>query len=362
MSIVVILGFRTEDQKVTDENPIGDEFDHMAKLVRLERPWELIVVDRDYPNRVERMIDVFGRDGPWRYLPPIQSEWVRRGMWAVSCSMNSGAICSNGELLVMSGDYNVFEKEQFEFIYDGWFKEGKLYQPVVDFIWGNFQIPKKEEPVVGLNVGPRVVTRTMFKLMNGWDEWYDGSKGVEDEDFDIRMDALIREGNGAAGIGQRFRHPRLVMHKTKHQRGAPPNEYRPMWTHPVTPPWYRLRCNLAYMNRVAVPRTERRDVGYEACKASLHVSDEEIEKIREGCHHEDLVVASGVPLGQRAERNRNICACNRPDREKQLRSYSGWIPTNISWMMDAFEWMLRNKSYIVSGQIDPWSHIGSAVV
>lgn len=355
MSVVVILGFKTEDQPTDEPNSIGDEFDHMAGLKRLERDWELIVVDRDYPSRLHRMVEVFGHDGPWRYLPPRPNLWVKEGMWSVSSSMNSGAICSRGELLVMSGDYNVFVPEQFEFIYDGWFNERKLYQPVVDFIWGVYQIPKQEEPVVGLNVGPRVVTRIMFRLMNGWDEGYDGSKGMEDEDFDIRIDVLSRAGNGASGIGQRFRSPNLVMHKTKHSRGAPPNEYRPPWTHPVTPPWYRLRCNLAYMNRVVIPRMKDPN-GYKGCMANRHVLDCEIESMRSGCHHEDLVVARGVPADQRAERNRNICTCERPDREKQLQSYRGWIPTDVSWMMDAFEKMC-SRGYESQGSICPWYQI-----
>jgi hypothetical protein len=169
MSVVVILGFKTEDQVTTAHNPVGDEFDHMAGLARLERPFELIVVDRAWPDRQHRMEEVFGARCRWRYIPPRPSEWVKRGMWSVSCSMNSGAICSVGELLVMSGDFNVFKADQFAFIYDGWFKQRKLYQPVVDFIWGNFQIPEKEEPIVGLNVGPRVLTRAMFWLLNGWD-------------------------------------------------------------------------------------------------------------------------------------------------------------------------------------------------
>jgi hypothetical protein len=362
MSVVVILGFKTEDQVTTAHNPVGDEFDHMAGLARLERPFELIVVDRAWPDRQHRMEEVFGARCRWRYIPPRPSEWVKRGMWSVSCSMNSGAICSVGELLVMSGDFNVFKADQFAFIYDGWFKQRKLYQPVVDFIWGNFQIPEKEEPIVGLNVGPRVLTRAMFWLLNGWDETYDGTKGVEDEDFDVRTDALINHlvetgklnRSGLRYSGElRLRHPKLVFHKTDHHRASPPHPYDPPWTDPVTPPWYRLRCNLAYMNRVVMPYI--RSGQY---KANMAVKPVNVEAMRQGCGHEDLIQASRIPAERRHERNRRICTCGREDREQQLESYRAWVPPNVLGFMDRFERMFGN-SY---GSMNPWDMMTLAAV
>jgi len=325
LSVIVIIGYL--DQPPTEESP-GDEIDHCKVFLDCDRPVELTIVDRAWPARQDKVYLTF-ESARVRYIPPRPTEWIERGMWAVSASMNSGAICSNGDLLMMSGDYNVFTPKQLQLIYDSWFDSARLYQPVLDYKKGVKQIPTKIESIKGLNIGPRVLPRYMFGAVNGWDEWFDGTRGHEDEWFDMMLDVPCNRLLAPT----RYRHPTLVVHKTLHAKGTPPQKYVPPWTKPNTPGWNRLRCNLAYGDHILKPQMH--EGNFRGANSVLDKYD--LQEMRKPCHKP------------------NCFACRRPDRDQQLDSYL----THQGPPAPMFELMHRFQEHFkhTYGSFNPWQAI-----
>lgn len=334
-SITVILGY--VGQK-SHEPEVPNEIAALKGLCDVEVPIELIIVDRAWPERWDLITDTLpGMLERVRYVPVRPTQYVEKGMFAVSGAMNSGAICSTGELLLSSGDFSVFTPKQIELMYRGWFDHGKLYAPVVDISWGRFQIPTKIAPVTGLNVGPRLYSRNMLRMIGGWEEALDGSRGRDDETIDLSLDMVLR----TMGL-ERWRHPELVIHKARHEGGQMPQVFIPPWSGTE---WKFLRCNLSFAQKVLAPRRARGEF-----RLNLKVTKDDIAAMREPCDITKLHEVHGVHRSVLEQSNQIICQCQRGDRPQQLDSYDGWIPPNFCNLQDRF---LRRygRSH---GLLDPW--------
>jgi hypothetical protein len=228
-----------------------------------------------------------------------------------------------------------------EFMHKAWFENEDLLAPVVDFSWGVHQIPEEREPVHGLNVGPRLLTRKMLRQIGGWDEACDGSRGRDDETIDLCLEVLLQKEYDLV----RYRHPDLVIHKVPHKNGTLPLRYDPPWSHPEEPPRNRLRCNLSFAHHIAYQRYES-----ENYRANTAISVHDIPRLREPCDISRLHHTERIPNGTLLQANRVICACHRGDREQQLESYITWRPPDIPALMDAFDEEFSTQF----GCFDPW--------
>jgi hypothetical protein len=339
LSIIVIMGY--VGQECLEPN-VRDEIDCLGLLPEVKVPLEITIVDRAWPHRWGRIRQVLGDMlDRVRYVPVRPTEWVRRGMYSVSGAMNSGGICSSGSLLLMSGDHSFYSPRQMDMMYSAWHAENVLYAPVVDFSWGEHQLPEKVESVSGLNVGPRLLTRIMLQEINGWEEAFDGSRGRDDECIDLCLEVLLREKYDMV----RLRHPKLIIHKVRHKNGHLPLKYEPPWTKPVTPDRVRLRCNLAFAQRVVYPRYEAR-----LHRANNPLPQHVIDRIGKGCDITRLHHVQHVPPAMLLQANQHICCCNRKDREQQLETYTQFEAPDIAGLMDRFEEEF-GKQY---GCFDPW--------
>jgi hypothetical protein len=339
LSIIVIMGYVGQESLDPD---VADEIACLRRLPEADIPLEVVIADRAWPVRWcrirEELGDMLDRV---RYVPVRPSEWVRRGMYVVSGAMNSGAICSSGSLLLMSGDHSLYDPRQLEMMYTAWFNSEILYAPVVDFSWGEYQLPKTIEPVQGLNVGPRLLTREMLRQIGGWEEAFDGSRGRDDEGIDLCLEVLLKKEYDL----ERLRHPDLIIHKVPHKNGHLPFKYDPPWTEPMTPDRVRARCNLAFAQKIVYPRYEARQY-----RANLPVGRGELSRLRESCDISILHHAPHVPRSTLLQANQHICACRRPDREQQLESYTKEQLPNVAALMDSFEEEFGTQY----GCFDPW--------
>ena len=339
LSIVVIMGYVGQECL---EDGFLDEIDCLRRLPETQVPLEVTIVDRVWPYRWPRIRQVLDYMlDRVRYVPVRPTEWVRRGMYSVSGAMNSGGICSSGSLLLMSGDHSFYDPKHLEMMFSAWHSQQILYAPVVDFSWGTFQLPEREEEVHGLNVGPRLLTRTMLQQINGWEEAFDGSRGRDDECIDLCLEVLLKKEYDLV----RLRHPQLVIHKVKHKNGRLPLKYDPPWTTPITPDRVRLRCNLAFAQHIVAPRYKQGQY-----RANQHLHQHDIDRIGRGCDVTVLHHVERVPPAMLLRANQHICCCKRKDRKQQLDSYQQFEAPDIAALMDRFDEEF-GRQY---GCFDPW--------
>lgn len=343
LSINVILGYVGQ---VSLEHGIRDEIDAMRGLLRVDRPLELVLVDRSWPARWGRIVEVFGSIiDKVRYVPVRPKDVVDRGMYVVSGAMNSGIVCSSGGLILSSGDFSAFRPQEIRVMYDEWFERKKLIAPLIDGSWAVHQRPGRRVLSQGLNVGPRLYPRNVIRAIGGWEEAFDGSRGREDEAIDLCLDLYLKR----VLDGGRWRDPRVIIHKVRHKNGQVEIVYKPPWDLPEKPPRIWLRCNLSFSQRVIYPRLDRGE-----WRTNLPVGEEDIARMSHKCDtsllHRDV---NSIPAEILRRANGVVCCCERADRAKQLDSYRSFDPPNVARLQDAFEDCL-GKEY---GCIDPWKQV-----
>jgi hypothetical protein len=358
-SIIICLGFVGQE---TDDVPdpstgevgdpaLGDEFDHMSPLEESTYPVELVIVDRAWPkrwNRVTRALPNLVASGRVRYVPPKPSELLERGYRATSSMRNAGAICSSGELLMFVDDYCLLNANTVAKVVKASSEDNVLLHPTI------FPFDRSEEVFGDHNPGVYMATREQFMATGGFEENFDGAYGEEDTEWEMRLDRVLRQ-ELAGGPLKRVRRPGVMFPRTKHHNGWYP-VMRPsimhLRKHPydLDPPWDapagmtedeenkwngNLRCNKALLQQVYYP--------------------ELLENAR---------VAGNVAIGPDGPivntlREKRACSpecpfCNRPDREQQIMSYSRFQPDqHIVRKMQAATGVLEGKA----GKMDPWTMV-----
>lgn len=328
LSIIVSMGFIQQrnllglvDYAVGHS---GDEFDHMAPLIGSNADFELIIVDRAWPDRWGMVKDSLGgliEKEKLAYMPSKSSVLLDSGYRACCVMRNSGAICSTGDLLAFVDDYIWMDPAGVDRICEYYDETGGIICPVYS-TEADFRTPEgPPSDFGGHNSGIYMCTREQFIELNGWDENFDGAYAEEDTEFQNRLDRLL----WLRQAGFRKRERGLVWPITRHENGKiVQNKIRPFETK-LDDGGY-LRCNKAYYDAVCHGRIDKSNT-----RGNTIPSDEEIKALAEYKCTERCSI------------------CNREDRSEQVASYQKLLVVDetIGKRTKA-----NNEKY--SGKVNPW--------
>jgi len=176
--------------------------------------FELVVVDALHHERSERFRNA---DLPFKvkHIPftSKESRWLKHGIYNNVQQRNKGIIYSDGELVVFAADCCEFSPQAMEY-YWYWHKEGLMPQAVFRYNKGGKPLYDGKNELIRdhrwdeldkSSTGKITYTWTnwfreygavpmeaLLKI-NGFDELFDGSKGLEDVEIGVRL-ALIGYG------------------------------------------------------------------------------------------------------------------------------------------------------------------------
>ena len=259
--------------------------------------FELVIVD----SLLEERDPCFEEEWPFpiRYVEPKKSVWRDMGAWALCNSLNTGLIHAQGELIVRLDDcIRLRDEKHLGRIWD-WYKDGRwvlgLFKRIIPPEHYHEKVAVKREDqdkldkekqytedgyrIKGLDTrwpkvleagglltdvpdnwmyGHSCVPLDALLQVNGWDENFDASKGLEDVDLGER---LVMAGHGDRFIMdeeiyvESFEH-KAVSKKVVHYAGLKPKVngalmranqhfYRSVANHPLTMgqvEWVRRDC------------------------------------------------------------------------------------------------------------------------
>jgi hypothetical protein len=325
LSIIVTLGFVRQRNLSAPE--LGDEFDHIAALVGAKGGFELILVDRAWPERWFRVQEALG---PLldrvKYIPPKPSPIIDMGYRAVNVMRNSAAIVTAGDMLAFVDDFLYLDAASADRMIEYFEAHRRLLCPVISADLER-AIPEGPPSVFsGHNPGVYACAREHFKMLGCFDENFDGTYGEADTEWQNRLDRLL----DSKGYGLRLRERGVKFQRTEHANGDFPQalDYPFGDSGSIKDP-QNLRCNRAYFHCISQHRLQHGQID-----ATRPLSDGELERLKnhrcfEGC---------GV--------------CNRGDRHQQLQSYRLWpADADVLHKMEAFE-----ANPAAFGCNDPWEH------
>jgi hypothetical protein len=343
MSIVACMGFVNQATSREGDPFLGDEFEHLAGFRDLSEDHQLVIVDRAWPRRWNRICSVFGRGtalGAVRYIPPKPSEFVIRGFRAASAMRNSGAICASGDLLIFLDDFISIDAEVFDQVWRAYQTENVLLHPFLQRI--DTDAPLISGEFSDHNPGIYMATAEQFAGTGGFEENLDGAYGEEDTEWQMRLDMLIRVGNALDDDLERermspirVRREGLTLTQTPHENGRLPEKLDPPWPIDGLTVDQRenlrnaLRCNKALFQHVLAP------------------------DIRSGTYDRGNQPLSGYQRQLLAETScsPDCWICNRGDRAQQCSSYYTYQPKpDIGEMMADWKDLLEGQR----GMINPW--------
>ena len=326
LSVVVPLGFINQyiHDEFGNDTGGGDEFYHMAPIMKVKDGIELVIIDRAWPTRWHRVEEELGElvaRGAVIYAPPKPSPFVENGYRACCCMRNTGAICSSGDILAFVDDYVMLEGEFVQEIIEHYQRTGLVLCPVC--------LPKIDQNTPdgppsdcgGHNSGIYMCSSEQFSELNGFDENLDGSYGEEDTEFQDRLDRLL----WLRQKGYRQRRKGLVWPRVEHTNGDFVQSLVPFWD--GQPTKGNLRCNKSYVKNVSYPRIRDSKI-----RGNIPPTKEMLDKMR-------------------ASPCTDICPrCNASDREQQIESYADVLrmSPDISSEMSARVAKLR-------GKVNPWA-------
>lgn len=203
-----------EDYSITC-NPQLHQFVPMLKSFQRQtfKNFEIVLVDGLYE---ERKGYEFPRDLKIKHVPhhPNHRLWLDKGYWSVCEAFNTGIIHSDGELLIFLTDCIVFGKNLLQQYWD-WYQKGyfplcgfkgigpkkvKTVQGQTSWSWdmdGRLKWLKDNNMDVMINCpadwwfGLSSAPISAVLAVNGYDELFDGSKGLEDMDMGARLSMVF---------------------------------------------------------------------------------------------------------------------------------------------------------------------------
>lgn len=322
LSIIIPIGF--VNQQVLRGVKRGDEIDHLAPVIDVKSPVELVIVDAAWPSRWDRIQEVLGEIiDKVRYVSPKPSVIFDYGYRSTSNTRNSGAIVSLGDLLIFVDDFILVDSESIDAVCEEFENTGRLLHPTLH------KLPVgRIQRFTGHNGGIYLSSRKLFMMTEGFDENFDGSYGEEDIDFEVRLDAVIRKMTGQNAL--RIKRYGVKFSRTPHKNGRlvkPMGKTVPFWDGGLTDAHY-MRCNRAYFKFVKGPRANRT------------LTREQVDMMR------GKVCAS------------HCGPCRRNDREHQILSYSSLVPDkHVSDKMKLFIKMANLNKLPKFGSYNPWNEI-----
>lgn len=151
------------------------------------KDFELIVVDGLKGTRIlpRTRLDV-------KHLAPRDAFWVRHRKFSVCAYRNTGIAAARGELIVNLDDCCELPPKYLGEFWDAWSRRSVAFSPS----WpesGDARMEAPKEKRVQMVHSPNQVygfgsyPRELALRLNGYDEAYDGSRGLEDADWGTRL-------------------------------------------------------------------------------------------------------------------------------------------------------------------------------
>lgn len=323
LSIIVTLGFVDQKAQPGQAREGWDEFDHMVPLADVAGDIELIIVDRAWPSRWNRVEEALGKlleQNRVVYIPPKKSKLVDNGYRACCSMRNAGAICSVGKLLAFVDDHFYLGADATDEVVRYFCETGGVLCPVARDEIDRRTPEGKPSDCGGHNAGIYMCTREQFVELNGFDEHFDGSYGEEDTEFQDRLDRLM----WLKQTGFRKRHRGLLWPMTLHANGTFPQEQIPFWNGERHGGY--LRCNRSYAHSICYPRIQDNRV-----RANIPLTKEEEVVLRKDACREECSL------------------CHGADRLEQVASYNGLLlPSQDIGLLVA------QRMGTARGKVDPW--------
>lgn len=334
LSVIVPMGFVGQfiHDEFGNDTHGPDEFEHMAPLADTEEGVELIIIDRDWPNRWGRVQEVLGvliDRNVLVYAPPKPGTMIESGYRACCTMRNSGAILSSGDILAFVDDYVSLEGRFVPEIIDHYERTGLVLCPVTLPSIDQATPEGPPSDFGGHNAGIYMCSREQFIELNGFDENLDGAYGEEDTEFQDRLDRLL----WLRQKGYRQRRRGLIWERVEHTNGEFPQETKALWAGQTLMKGRKykvgnLRCNKSYVQHVSYPRIQKES------------------------HYRGNIPPTKEQLAaMRAEPCREDCPrCNDDDREQQLESYLDVLKVDVDISAER-----AACPGPFCGKTDPWS-------
>ena len=183
-----------------DQDHIAYTLEHLAR--QEFRDFEVVIADtlRGTPFRdAESLIPAAGAVGVPVYHVPVESPWAERGNWAISGSRNWGFVRAAGEHIVFLDDLSAPEPHVLGG-YAAWAARGRFLNAFHGWLEGDVVGPVRDARLdllaggqafrYDLDVNAHTsASAKAIEQINGWDEFYDGSRQLEDGDFGRRLRA-----------------------------------------------------------------------------------------------------------------------------------------------------------------------------
>lgn len=165
-----------------DWHPIGKVVEDLS--LQTTKDFELIVVDGSYEKHKDYVASL-NPGFPIVHVPPKQNIWTRNKMVAICAYRNTGIAKARGDLIVNLDDCCRLPNMYVETFEQGWLQ----HHICAAMTWPNRgdcrmpQLVRRPGEVFGFGSYPRAVALAL----NGYDEAFDGSQGLEDADWSTRL-------------------------------------------------------------------------------------------------------------------------------------------------------------------------------
>lgn len=204
--VTVMLNTAREDSSTSGRPPLKSLADDLRAQSPSAIKFEMIAVDGLFPWRSDTFVE---HDYPFRILhvPPRDTAMVRNRKCAISAYKNTGLTHARGELVLTVDDCALLDSKYIERAWNAWADHHEclsaLYSAVASKIKDDTHIDDARKAYLnaeGRCVGPlngNVAEPSMFGFaaipieaalaVNGYDELFDGSQGLEDMDMGVRL-------------------------------------------------------------------------------------------------------------------------------------------------------------------------------
>lgn len=167
-----------------DWDAVGKVIDDLAQQTYNE--FELVVVDGLYPAR-RADVARWATPVPFEivHVPPRLTLWTRHRKVAISTYRNTGLAYCRGELVVNLDDCCVLPKTYLAVFAKAWKEHGLCAAMTWPRRGDSRAVGRVTQP--GLVYGFGSYPLAAVEQLNGYDEAYDGSQGLEDVDWSTRL-------------------------------------------------------------------------------------------------------------------------------------------------------------------------------
>lgn len=200
--VTVMLNTVREESAASGITPLKALADDLRSQLSGSIKFEMIAVDGLFQHRQAAFI---GHDYPFRilHIPPRDCAMVRERRCAISAYKNSGLAHARGELVLTVDDCAVLDPKYVERVWRAWAERRECLSALYYAIDSKKDIDDSRVIYLddsGRCVGPRfgnIAEPPMYGFaaipieaaiaVNGYDELFDGSQGLEDMDMGVRL-------------------------------------------------------------------------------------------------------------------------------------------------------------------------------